>query len=254
MSLLSIVKEAAAIIGLEDYSQVIGNSDSDVRQLRALLQQGGNMISNMTNADGGAWSVLERIYEFPTTENETEYDLPADFQRLITETVWQKDKYWKMRGSATPRQWEMVRNRQAKTPYNVFRILRTQNGVTQVGENQAPQVVRKFTLEPEPGENITLVYEYISNAWWVSENGEFKRRATADTDESVFGDHLHVLDLVWRFKNANSLEYASELALFEMERDRLLIQDAATEYISAGIDRRAYANKWESDVEWGWTS
>lgn len=259
MSLLDIISEASAQIGLPGVSQVIGNQDQNVRQMVSLLKSGGNMIANVTNADGGTWSILERIYEFQTTEGEAEYLLPSDFSKLVTETVWQKDKYWKMRGSATPRQWEMVRNRQAKTPYNIFRILRTQipNNPAQISlaGGKAPQAIRRFALEPAPGADITLVYEYVSQDWWIDGEGtQFKREPTNDSDESLFGNHLHILDVIWRFKSANGLKFADELAQFEMERDRMLVQDAATEYIPAGIDRRHYANKDDSDIEWGWTA
>ncbi len=252
MSLLDIVQEAFAIIGLEEVSQVIGNSEQNVRQLRSLIQQGGNQIARTSNADGGTWSVLERIYEFPTEADKTEYDLPTDFERLVSETAWQKDKYWRMRGSIPPKQWQSIRNRQATVPYNVFRVLRTQSeSVGNINPNTAPQRLRKFTLEPAPGENITLVYEYISRAWWIDQAGyQFKRKPTQDTDESVFGDDIHVLDAVWRFKSANGLKFSDELAIFEMERDRMLVQDASAEYIAVGHDRRLGANYWESDIEW----
>lgn len=251
MSLLNIVKEASAIIGLDDVSQVIGNNEPNVRQLRALIEQGGNQIARTSNADGGTWSVLERIYEFPTQADKTEYDLPSDFERLVSETAWQKDKYWRMRGSIPPKQWQAIRNRQATVPYNVYRVLRTQNSVSSISQDAAPQTLRKFVLEPAPGENITLVYEYISRAWWIAQDGtQYKRRATDDTDESLFGDDLHILDVVWRFKSANGLKFSDELAIFEVERDRMLVQDASAEYIAVGHDRRLGANYWESDVEW----
>ena len=252
MSLLDIVRESFAIIGLDDVTQVIGNNEPNVRQTRALIEQGGNMIARTSNADGGTWSILERYYEFVTEDDKVEYDLPNDFERLISETAWQKDKYWRMRGSIPPKQWQAIRNRQATVPYNVFRVLRTQNSTTgAILQSSAPQTLRKFTLEPAAGGGITLVYEYISRHWWISQDGtELKRRATADTDESLFGDSLHVLDAVWRFKSANGLKFSDELAIFEVERDRMLVQDASAEYISVGHDRRLGANYWESDVEW----
>lgn len=251
MSLLDIVREAAAIIGLPDYTQVIGSNEDNVRQLRALIQQGGNQIARTSNADGGTWSILERYYEFVTEDDKVEYDLPTDFERLVSETAWQKDKYWRMRGSIPPKQWQAIRNRQATVPYNVFRVLRTQNGTGTISQSSAPQTLRKFTLEPAAGAGITLVYEYISRSWWISQDGtQFKRKPTADTDESLFGDDLHVLDAVWRFKSANGLKFSDELAIFEIERDRMLVQDASAEYISVGHDRRLGANYWESDVEW----
>ena len=63
---------------------------------------------------------------------------------------------------------------------------------------------------------------------------------------------MHVLDAVWRFKANNGFNYAADLATFEIERDRMLVQDEAAEYVAVGRDRRWGANRDESDVEWCW--
>ncbi len=247
MSLLTIIQSAADLIGLPLYTRVAGNAESNVRQLFAGLKIGSNTLVKTTNGSGGSWSALERIYEFQSGADQTEYTLPEDFDRLITGTAWQKDKYWLMRGSRTPQQWQRVRNRQVSTPYNQFRLFRSQ-------ETSIPQGdVRRFTLEPAPGENITLVYEYVSKWPWVSEDGStFKKIPDNDNDESVLGDDIHILDTVWRFKKSNGLSYTADLAEFEAIRDAMLVQDEASEHISVGYDRRAGANKDESDIEWGY--
>lgn len=250
MSLLTIAQRVSDIIGLPEITQVVGSPADNVRQLRAVIQQGGDDLCLMTNSEGGGWSVLDRIYEFNGTAGETEYDLPADFKKLIVDTAWQKDKYWLLRGSLNSRQWQQIRNRQATVSYNVFRILRTQGAAGPVPVNGAPNVLRKFTLEPAPGETTPLVYEYISDFWWVSADGAtFKKTPTVDTDESVFGDNLHILDGVWRWKNANGLNFAADLALFESSRDTSFAQDAAFQPIPLGYTR-VFANKDESDVTW----
>ena len=250
MSLLSIISDASDIIGLPTVSQVIGNNDKNVRQMLALLQSGGDALARMTNSQGGSWVVLDRIREFQSVIDETEYDLPDDFKSLLTETAWIKEKYWKMRGSLNPRQWQTLRNRSSTTAYNVFRIVRgTSVGTITPGTPQ--NAVKKFTLEPAPGDSETLVYEYRSNAWWISSDGNaFKKRPTADTDESLFGDEISLLDVIWRFKQQNGLNYAADLAIFEDSRDTAFAQDGAFESIPIGYDRRSTGNKDESDVEW----
>ena len=251
MSLLDIVSRASDEIGLPDVTQVIGNSDKNSRQLLQHLLSGGNSITQMINAQGGSWSVLTRIYEFTTTQDEPEYVLPSDFGRIIVDTAWQKDKYWQMRGSVDPRSWERLRNRQTSASYNVFRILRRSgNGAITINSN-APNQLRRFVLEPAPGDGETLVYEYVSQDWWVDVTGsDFSRQPDSDDDESVFGDDIHVFDLVWRWKKANGFDYAADLAEFEQYRDNALFQDMAMPQVPVGHSDRLYANKDESDVEW----
>lgn len=251
MSLLDIAQGASDIIGLPTVSQVIGNNTNDVRQLRQVIQQSGNALCQMTNSNGGGWSVLNRIHEFDGQDGVTEYNLPSDFKKLIVETAWQKDKYWLMRGSLNAKQWERIRNRQATVSYNVFRIFRTSGSGGAQARNAAPNTLRKFTIEPAPGETTPLVYEYISNAWWVSQDGStFRNRPEEDTDESLFGDDIHILDAVWRFKAANAFNFAADIALFEDFRDTAIVQDEAAEPIPIGYGGRVGGNRDESDVGW----
>ncbi len=252
MSLLRIVQRASDSIGLGQYDFVIGNTERDVRQLSEKIQTGGEDIATMSNSNNGSWSMLERINEFETVDNQAEYDLPDDFSKLITRTAWAKNKYWLLRGSMSPQKWQQIRNRKSTTAYNVYRILRTASStIGAVNGKPVANMLRKFTLEPPPGGGETLLYEYVSTAWWVSADGQtFKSSPTDDTDESVFGDTLHVLDAVWRFKAANGFSYESDLGTFEAYRDKLMMQDENQEFISVGYDRRLYGNYTESDVEW----
>ena len=253
MSLLRIIQRASNGIGLPVVSSVTGNEDNNVRQLLEFVQEGGNALAQTTNQDGGSWSVLERIYEFQSVADQVEYNLPADFEKMITGTAWQAEKYWALRGSLTPRQWERQRNRRSNTAYNVFRVFRTQetNGGGATAKSLAQNSIRKFQLQPPTDADTTLVYEYVSNYWWVSADGTtFRKEPTADDDEPLFGDDLLVLYAIWRFKAENGFSFAAALASYETKRDAMLVQDRAAEYITVGYDRRGYVNKDESDLEW----
>lgn len=257
MSLLTIAQAIADEVGVASISSVVNNTGKNERQIRRLIEAGGRALCQKTNSNGDGWSVLIRIHEFTTEDSTTEYPLPSDFKKFVVNTAWQKDEYWQMRGSLGGKSWERIRNRQASQSYNVFRIFRTQeNGSatsTSVSETGAPNTLRKFHIEPAPGAGIDIVYEYVSQAWWISEDGQtLKNQATADTDESLYGDEIHIRDGVWRFKQANSRQYAADLAIFEDYRDTELVQDMAQENpIPVGRSyQSSYANPCESDVAW----
>lgn len=253
MSLLAIVQNAAADLQLPDVTTVIGNGEKNVKQLLRQVVASGNALRQMKNGDGDGWSVLERINEFQTSAGVAEYALPSDFKYMLTDTAWKKDKYWLMRGSLSGKQWQRIRNRKSSTPYNVFRILRASNPSGPVSPNTAPNTIRKFTLEPAPGDSQTLVYEYVSKAWWVSADGStFKETPTADDDESLFGDHIHELDIAWRWKQKNGFNFAADLAIFEDYRDKEFGQDVPKQPIELGRrHNRGYSNSDVSDFEWG---
>lgn len=250
MSLISIAQEIADSVGLPAIQQVIGNNDNNVRQILAIIKRSGRTLSQMTNSEGDGWSTLNKTHEFQTVNGQAEYDLPNDFKHLIVKTAWQKDKYWQLRGSLNSRQWARLVNRRSTVGYNVFRIARTTAaiGAASVG---ALNLVRKFVLEPPPGGGEDIVFDYVSKFWWVSNDGTtFKAEPTADTDESLFGDHIHIMDGIWRYKAANNFGYAVDLADFEVYRDQALAQDMAAEPIPVGHGGEVTANRDESDVEW----
>lgn len=254
MSVLSIAQAIVDRVGTKSITSLFTNPDKNERQIRSVIQGGGRALCQKTNSQGDGWSVLTRIYEFTTT-SEAEYALPSDLKKFVVRSAWQKDKYWLMRGSLSGRQWERVRNRQTSQGYNVFRIFRTQKTTTfgAVGQNEAPNIIRKFHIEPAPGPGIDIVFEYVSNAFWVSADGStIKETPTQDDDESMFGDEIHILDGVWRFKQANSRNYAADLAVFEDFRDTMMVQDmSADDPIPVGNRGLwGYANVDESDVTW----
>ena len=254
MSLLDIAQAISDQVGIKEISSVINNSGDNERQIHRLIQSGGRALCQKTNSNGDGWSVLTRIHEFTTVDAEPEYNLPSDFKKFVVNTAWQKDKYWRMRGSLSGQRWEQIRNRQSSQSYNVFRIFRTQNSVgAQVQDDSAPNTIRKFHIEPAPGAGIDIVYEYVSEAYWISEDGTtFKRTPDADSDESLFGDEMHILDGIWRFKAAKGYNFSTDLALFEDYRDTAMAQDMAQENpIPVGYrDTGRYANWTESDVGW----
>ena len=255
MSVLSIAQAVVDRVGTKSINSLFTNPDKNERQIRSLLQGGGRALCQKTNSQGDGWSVLTRIHSFTTVAATVEYDLPEDFKKFTNATAYQMDKNWLMRGSLSGRQWQRIKNRQASQSYNVFRIFRSQStaGLGAIGQNKAPNIFRKFQIEPAPGAGITVAFEYASEFFWVSADGStLKEVPTQDDDESLFGDEIHVLDGVWRFKQANSRGYAADLAVFEDYRDTAMAQDmAANDPIPVGRSYSlGYANPDESDVSW----
>jgi hypothetical protein len=87
-------------------------------------------------------------------------------------------------------------------------------------------------ITPTPTAGDTVAYEYVSTKWCQSSGGTAQTEWAADTDTSKLDEALHVLDLIWRFKQAKGLEYAADLAAFERRVTDKLMRDGVKPRIS----------------------
>jgi hypothetical protein len=109
----------------------------------------------------------------------TKYANPADFDRAIDRTQWDKSKHWEMLGPETAQQWQWLKSGYISTgPRMRFRRL---GGF--------------FQTWPPIAANELLGMEYVSKNWAMDNAGTGKSSFTADTDTCVFPDRLMVLGL-----------------------------------------------------------
>jgi hypothetical protein len=92
---------------------------------------------------------------------QSDYTLPSDFQRPIDGTLWDRSRYWQMRGPQSPQQWQLYKSSvigQASVQRR-FRF-RQEAGALRI------------SIDPVPTDNgFALVLEYVSNAWCQSAGG-----------------------------------------------------------------------------------
>jgi len=125
----------------------------------------------------------------------TQYPMPADYDRPINSTHWDKTKHWVLLGPETAQQWEwLVSGYIATGPRIRYRIF----GNT-------------FQIWP-PQTTVTdvLGFEYVSNAWAASTLGVAKGSFTVDTDTCIFDDRLMVLGLKSKYYQAKGLPNSFE--------------------------------------------
>lgn len=114
----------------------------------------------------------------------TEYALPADYDRIIDKTQWDKSKRWEMLGPETPQQWQWLKSGWISTgPRIRYRIIQN-----------------RFQIWPPMAASEYLGFEYLSNGWVIATNGTtLKTSFTLDTDTCVFPDRLMVMGLKLRY-------------------------------------------------------
>lgn len=115
----------------------------------------------------------------PITFSQTQYAMPADYDRQIDRTHWDKTQHWQMIGPETAQQWEWLTSGYISSGPRVrYRIF---------GDF--------FQIWPPQGSQHYLGFEYISKAWAASAAGVAKNSFTVDTDTCIFPDRMMVLGL-----------------------------------------------------------
>ena len=111
--------------------------------------------------------------------SQAKYPLPADWDRQVDRTHYDKSKRWEMLGPTDAQQWQFLKSSYISTgPRIRYRIL---GGYFQVW----PAVT---TAE-------YLGFEYMSNQWANSASGTAQSSFLADTDTCIFPDRLMVTAL-----------------------------------------------------------
>lgn len=212
MSVLSIIQDATDEIGLPKPASAVGNQDLTVRGLLRLLAKEGNDLLK----EDPCWSTLLGEHTFATVDQVEEYALPADYQRMINNTAWDRNQFWQIRGGITPQQWQVIRSglyQTARLSSN-FRI-----------KQASDKVSKAFYLDPIPSSVRTLVFEYQSRWWVFDTQGTRLPRPASDTDTVAFDEELMTRGLVWRFRKARGWPFAADYADYQDYRDAMIAQD-----------------------------
>ena len=226
-NVIDIARDAAAVIGIEDFTTLVGNQISATRAILALLNRAGQNLSRSRNSFGEPWLSLLRESTFQTSPGEATYTLPEDYVTLVSDTVWDRSQFYEARGAMSPQNWQALRNGLVQTNVTLAPFYRIKSNPS--GSE------REMELYPTPTETRDLVFEYISNSWLRHPTQQtFYSRIQSDLDLPVIDSELLEMDLIWRFKQSRGLTFSAELGEFEMERDRRLAEDRGARAITIG--------------------
>jgi len=122
-----------------------------------------------TSANTGATYTLMKV----------KYAMPADYDRKIDNTDWDKTKHWLMLGPQTAQQWEWLISGYISTgPRIRYRIFGNY-----------------FQTWPGLSSADILGFEYMGNGWATDTSGTSKSSLTVDTDTCIFPDDLMIVAL-----------------------------------------------------------
>jgi len=129
-----------------------------------------------------------------------DYDLPSGYDRMISDTNWDRTDHWRNIGTKSSQDWQFL-----------------QGGIISIGPRERYRIYNgKFRIFQALTTVYNFSFEYVSN-YWVCATGSSegtKAEFTADTDTCVFPDDLMMAGLKFYFLKAKKLDYGIELGEF----------------------------------------
>lgn len=210
---LAIVQLMADEIGLQRPSSIETTTSLDARQLLAMVNREGKSLAESYN-----WSELQKTGTITTVNGTASYALPADFGRLIDQTIWDQNNNWEILGPDTPqlRQWRRESEISQAGPRRFFRV---------EGNN--------IVLWPTPTTNgQTISFLYTSTQWCQSSGGTGKTAFTLNTDTNIVDEDLLTLGGIWRFLAMKGLDAQAARLNYQSRRDALISKYAGGRMLS----------------------
>jgi hypothetical protein len=212
MTLLTLIQTTADELGLTRPSAVVSSTDSQVRQLLALMNRVGEAL--MTEFP---WQRLIKEYTFATVSGTAAYDFPSDFDRPVNQSQWDRTNHWQLDGPISPQEWQFRKGGIVSSgPRSRFRI-------------QGNQV----KIDPTPTSVFTVAYEYVSRNWVLAADGStYKASFTADDDTALFKDRLLILGTKLKFMEIKGMDTTTLARDFTRELSNAQGQDQGAPTLS----------------------
>ena len=221
MTLLTICQNVADFTGFERPTTVIDNTDPIARQLLALAKREGTQLMRAT-----AWPILLKEHTFSTSSGTAAYALPADFDRLVNETVYNRSDNDIFSGPLTPAEYQLQNYGTASS------------GTTEKFRLKAASNALKFEIDPTPSSTQTIGFEYVSSYYSQSSGGTGQAAWAADTDTGILDESLFELGLTFRFKQAHGLSYDQDYREYQLELRQAISRQGSSPILSMDDARR----------------
>ena len=198
----------------------------DVTGITTNYQVTGNGVlqdTYVTSVNSGNNTVTINIPATGTFSNtefsfgQANYPMPADYERTVNKTMYNKTNRWSVIGPKTAQEWQWLKASYITTgPRMRYRIM---------GD--------EFVIWPASyADNIVLGFEYQSNSWVVAPDGSFKTKATNDQDTFLFPDRLLVLGTKLKYFEIKGFDTTTLFSDYQRELSKFKAQDAGADTLS----------------------
>lgn len=231
MSLLTIVQDAAAILGVLNSvpTTVVNTYDSTINQLVALANTEGQFL-----AEDKQWQNLTVPVTFPATNNPVSSgsttsdqglieELAPGYLYIIDDTLWLQNQPFKLLGPLSAQQ---------RTALEAYRV---QGAAWAYWIEGGHLYLSRPTLSTQ---NIT--FRYQSKYWVKKADGSTANRMTADNDATLIPERCIMLGAVWRYLSRNGLPYQQEYLDYQQSVTQYTGRDGTRTVVDASGQSPSY--------------
>ena len=218
MTLISMVAAVCGELAVPPVSSAVDNND--IRSI-ALLALAKRSLVEVSEARDWPHLLNTTAYTFDTVIGQAEYSMPADFNRMAPDTLFDTEADYRMVGGTTIQLFQrasVISSPMDKASYRVHG-----SGVT-----------RRLIITPTPDVVKTISYWYYSSYYAVSSTGDFKETFTSDADTTRVPENLVELDLKWRYARQRGQDYAEEFREYQDKLDKVFSQSIPPRTILLG--------------------
>ena len=167
---------------------------------------------------------------------------PADFDRQIDRTHWDKSKHWEMLGPSTPQQREWLRSGYISTGPRV----------------RYSYMGGYFMIWPPLGAEESLSFEYVSKYWVLATSpttlAPTKQSFTVDTDTCIFPDALMRALIKLKYFEVKGFDTTAFYRDYITQRDLAKANDAGSPTLAMNPRPASVLIGWENIPDSGFGS
>lgn len=172
---------------------VFGSVDTQVRQIRSILEDGCNQLITRGN-----WEALDKQATHTTVALEDQgaiTTIAPGYKWMLPQTLWDRTNKRSLVGRINPQDWQYIKAIIVTGPLYSFRIM---GG--------------RFLVNPAPPAGETWAFEYIMETWAEVSlaSGTYVKYFTADTNVILLPDDVVLADLTWRYKKEKGISFAQD--------------------------------------------
>jgi len=230
MSLLSVVRDVAAVVGVRAPTSVIAQIGSN-RTMFEMLACANEMAQRIAY-DTRDWTALRKVHTFVGTDlnpdpdpkkvtAQAAFDLPADFQRmLLTSEIWRSTSTQQpMLFISDHNEWLKRRNANESDGYGEWTTFGGQIHV----HPPLPPLVPAIPDDPGPPfvpgtaeiPAVTAEFLYLSKNCVKLASGGVGDRFIDDADAFRLDERLLKLGMTWQWKAQKGSPYAEDLGTYQ---------------------------------------
>jgi hypothetical protein len=204
VTILSIVQQASAKIGIERPSALFSSTEREHFELAATANDAARFI-----AERHDWNAIKRTFTITGNGETDAFDLPHDYDRMPKrQSVWTSRLECALEGPVDHDVW----------------LGRLTQDIA-VGLGSWTLLGGQIAFYPVLTDGETASYYYMSGHYATDAAGERKAAFTADDDGFALDDDLLRLAVIWMWKRDKGLPFEAAMADFMTKMDRKASED-----------------------------